>query len=132
MNLLPTSRTFITAGAIGGFLSVGFGAFGAHAIKAAISPELMAVYQTAVDYQFFHSLGLILIGLIFQQQQNKLIIISGWLMIAGILIFSGSLYILSLSGIRWLGAITPVGGTAFIAAWLLLAIGSLKKTHNLR
>jgi len=127
MNLLATSRTFIVAGAIGGFLSVCFGAFGAHAIKHSISPELMAVYQTAVEYQFFHSLGLILIGLLFQQQPNNFIKIAGWLMIAGTLIFSGSLYVLSLSGIRWLGAITPIGGTAFIAAWLLLAFGSLKK-----
>jgi len=128
MNLLTTSRTFIVAGAIGGFLSVGFGAFGAHAIKNNISPDLMTIYQTAVDYQFFHSLGLILIGLIFQQHQQKLIKTAGWLMIVGMVIFSGSLYVLSLTGIRWLGAITPVGGTAFIIAWLLLAIGTIKKT----
>lgn len=127
MKLLTTSRTFIAAGAIAGFLSVGFGAFGAHAIKNSVSSELMTIYQTAVEYQFFHALGLILTGLVFQQHQDKLIKIAGWLMITGIVIFSGSLYVLSLTGIRWLGAITPVGGTAFIAAWLLLAIGSLKK-----
>jgi len=127
MKLLPTSRTFIVTGAVFGFFSVGFGAFGAHAIKGTISPDLLTIYQTAVDYQFFHALGLILTGLVFQHQPHKLILIAGWLIIAGIFVFSGSLYFLSLTGIRWLGAITPVGGTAFIAAWLLLAIGTLKK-----
>lgn len=120
MNLLLTSRRFIALGAFIAFLSVALGAFGAHAVKNSITPELMRVYQTAVDYQFYHALGLILIGLIYQLHQSRLITVAGWLMLTGIIIFSGSLYILSLSGIRWLGAITPIGGTAFIAAWLLL------------
>ena len=120
MNLLLTSRRFIALGAFIAFLSVALGAFGAHAVKNSITPELMRVYQTAVDYQFYHALGLILIGLIYQLHQSRLITVAGWLMLTGIVIFSGSLYILSLSGIRWLGAITPIGGTAFIAAWLFL------------
>lgn len=128
MNFLITSRYFIALGAISAFLSVGLGAFGAHAIKQTIAAELLAIYQTAVDYQFFHSLGLILIGLVYQQLPTKLIKSAGWLIVFGIIVFSGSLYILSLTGIRWLGAITPIGGTAFILAWFLLAIGSFKKS----
>jgi uncharacterized membrane protein YgdD (TMEM256/DUF423 family) len=130
MNLLKTSRTFIIIGAISGFLSISFGAFGAHAIKQWMSPDLMAIYQTAVSYQVYHSLGLILIALVYQQQQNRLIKTAGWLMLAGIIIFSGSLYTLSLTDTRWLGAITPIGGTLLLSAWLLLALGASKKVNQ--
>lgn len=127
MNFSKTSRTFIIMGAMSGFLSIAFGAFGAHAIKQWMSADLMAIYQTAVSYQIYHSLGLILVALVYQQQQNKLIKVAGWLMLSGILIFSGSLYTLSLTDTRWLGAITPIGGTLLLSAWLLLAFGVSKK-----
>lgn len=127
MNLSKTSRGFITIGAIGGFLSVAFGAFGAHAIKQVLSSDLMAIYQTAVSYQMYHSLGLILVGLIYQHQQHYLIKVAGWLMLCGAIIFSGSLYILTLTDTRWLGAITPVGGTLLLSAWLLLGLGASRK-----
>lgn len=128
MNLSQTSRGFIFIGVIGGFLSVAFGAFGAHAIKQWLSADLMAIYQTAVSYQMYHSLALILVALIYQHHQHKLIKYAGWLMFAGIIIFSGSLYVLTLTDTRWLGAITPVGGTLLLLAWLMLAFGIHKKT----
>lgn len=127
MNLSKTSRNLIIIGAISGFLSISFGAFGAHAIKQWMSADLMSIYQTAVSYQIYHSLGLILIALVYQQQQHKLIKIAGWIMLAGIIIFSGSLYTLSLTDTRWLGAITPIGGTLLLFAWLLLGLGVSKK-----
>lgn len=129
MNLLKTSRDFILLGAISGFLSVSFGAFGAHAIKQWMSADLMSIYQTAVSYQMYHSLGLILIALVYQHHQNKLIKVAGWLMLAGIIIFSGSLYTLSLSDTRWLGAITPIGGILLLLSWLLLGLG-ISKTDS--
>lgn len=129
MNLLKTSRDFILLGAISGFLSVSFGAFGAHAIKQWMSADLMSVYQTAVSYQMYHSLGLILIALVYQHHQNKLVKVAGWLMLAGIIIFSGSLYTLSLSDTRWLGAITPIGGILLLLSWFLLGLG-ISKADN--
>lgn len=127
MSLSKTSRNLIIIGAISGFLSISFGAFGAHAIKQWMSADLMTIYQTAVSYQIYHSLGLILIALVYQQHQHKLIKIAGWVMLAGIIIFSGSLYTLSLTDTRWLGAITPIGGTLLLLAWLLLGLGVSKK-----
>ena len=114
-------KHFFALGAILAGLSVMAGAFGAHALKSRIEPDLLAIFETATRYQIYHALGLILIALI--REPSALIGVAGWLFFAGILIFSGSLYILSLSGIRWLGAITPIGGLAFIIGWLCLAIG---------
>ena len=114
-------KHFFALGAILAGLSVMAGAFGSHALKSRIEPDLLAIFETAARYQIYHALGLILIALI--REPSTLIGVAGWLFFAGILIFSGSLYILSLSGIRWLGAITPIGGLAFIIGWLCLAIG---------
>ncbi|MDH5393034.1 MAG: DUF423 domain-containing protein [Gammaproteobacteria bacterium] len=127
MIFSKTSRGLIMLGAISGFLSIILGAFGAHAIKQWLAPDLMSVYQTAVSYQIYHSLGLLLLGLIYHHHQNSLIRAAGWLMISGTVIFSGSLYILALADIRWLGAVTPVGGSFLILSWLLLAIGIRKQ-----
>ena len=92
-------------------------------MKKIIAPELLEVYQTGVQYHFYHALGLLAVGLVAAHlPESSLLRWSGWLMFVGIIIFSGSLYILAISGIRWLGAVTPVGGTAFIVAWLLLLI----------
>ena len=118
------SRFLIAAGAASAALSVALGAFAAHALKFRLPAEMLAVFQTGVQYQFYHSLGLILVGILAQRYQgSSLLTASGLLMLAGILLFSGSLYVLSTTGIRSLGIITPVGGVSFIAAWLLLAVG---------
>ncbi|MDH5517867.1 MAG: DUF423 domain-containing protein [Gammaproteobacteria bacterium] len=127
MIFSQTSRNLIMLGSLGGLLSIVLGAFGAHAVKAWLATDLMAVYQTAVSYQMYHSLGLILIGLIYHHHQSRLIKSAGWLMLSGMIIFSGSLYLLSLAGIRWLGMITPVGGICLIIAWLFLLMGISKK-----
>ncbi len=108
-------------------LAVMFGAFGAHAIKGKISTDMLAVYQTAVLYHFIHALGLFAVGFIaLHFGSSSLLNTASILMIAGIILFSGSLYILSLSGIKWLGAITPLGGICFILAWLSLALAIFK------
>jgi len=105
-------------------LAVMTGAFGAHALKHSLSTELLAVYKTAVDYQFIHALGLLVIGLLIQQfPRSRLLQYAALSMFVGIVLFSGSLYALSLTDIRILGAITPFGGLAFILGWLLLAVG---------
>jgi len=121
------AKTFLFLGAINAFLSVALGAFGAHALRGRITPDMLDIYHTGVQYQIFHALGLILIGILAIHFPNSgLLRWSGWLMFFGIVIFSGSLYILAITGITWLGAITPIGGTAFLFSWLLLAIMALK------
>jgi len=117
-------RIFLMLGAINAFLCVAFGAFGAHGLKQKLSVDMLAVYQTGVQYHFYHSLGLIVVGLVLLHfPKSRYILLSGWLMLAGIVLFSTSLYALSLTEIRALGAITPFGGIAFLSAWLLLAYG---------
>jgi uncharacterized membrane protein YgdD (TMEM256/DUF423 family) len=117
---------FISMGAASMFIAVAAGAFGAHSLKQMLSAEMLAVYHTAVDYQVYHSLGLILIGLLLTNHNNTGLRLSAWLMLAGMLIFSGSLYLLSITGVSWLGAITPIGGLCFLAAWLNLAWQTFK------
>lgn len=117
-------KTFITLGAINAFLCVALGAFGAHGLKQMLSTEMLAVYHTGVHYHFYHATGLILVGLVLHHFTNaKLVRLSGWLMLTGIILFCVSLYILSLTGIRALGMITPFGGVAFLVAWVSLAYG---------
>lgn len=119
------SRLFLSIGAVSAALAVILGAFGAHALRDVLSPEMKVIYQTANTYHFYHSLGLVLIAVLtLRAPQLAYAHWAGWLMLAGIGIFSGSLYILSVSGLRWLGAITPIGGMAFIIAWLLLALAA--------
>ena len=116
-------KLFIALGALNAALAIALGAFGAHALKTRLSAELLAVYNTANHYHVIHSLGLILLGIIaWQLPGSTLLKAAAWLMLAGIVLFSGSLYVLALSGIRWLGAITPLGGLAFIFAWLAVVI----------
>ena len=107
-------------------LGVVFGAFGAHALRSKLSPEMLETFEIAVRYQMYHSLGLIAAAWAVSQWQNQLTATSGWCFFAGILIFSGSLYILSLTGIRWLGAVTPIGGLAFIAGWGCLTLAAIR------
>lgn len=125
------SKPFIGFAAVAAGLAVVFGAFGAHALRGALQEAELAVYRTAVDYHMWHALGLAIVGLAAERQpQVRLLRWSGWLMLAGIVLFSGSLYALSLSGLRWLGMITPLGGLAFIVAWALLALSMLRNTHT--
>lgn len=120
-------KLFTALGSINALISVLLGAFGAHALKARLSTEMMDIFQTGVQYHFYHALGLLAVGIIaYHLPESSWLRWSGWLMFAGILIFSGSLYILSTTGIKWLGAITPIGGTAFIIAWVLLTVAVLK------
>lgn len=122
-----TSKLFLLLGSLGALLAVAFGAFGAHALKRSLAPDLMAIYQTAVQYHFYHALGLMIVALLtLHWPASAALKWSGWLMVIGLVVFSGSLYALSISGARWLGAITPLGGMAFLAAWLLLIIAVLK------
>jgi uncharacterized membrane protein YgdD (TMEM256/DUF423 family) len=118
-----TPKLFLVLGALASMLAVMLGAFGAHALRAKLTPDLLAIYQTAVQYHFWHALGLLLIGVLAIHMPASLTLKwAGWVMLAGIALFSGSLYVLALTGARWLGAITPFGGVAFIASWALLAI----------
>lgn len=120
-------KIFIVLGALNAFVAVALGAFGAHGLEGKLSEKMMNIYNTAVQYQMFHALGLILIGLSFERlSATGLIHWSGWLMFFGIIIFSGSLYVLSITNLTFLGAITPIGGLAFLSAWLLLIIAATK------
>lgn len=121
------NRNILLSGAIFMALAVMLGAFGAHALKTQLSPEMMQVYKTGVEYQFYHALGLLLIGLIGFQIESKWLRWSGLLIITGIVLFSGSLYVLSLTGIKMIGAITPVGGLSFVAGWIFLAFAVWKR-----
>jgi uncharacterized membrane protein YgdD (TMEM256/DUF423 family) len=123
-----TSKLFLLMGSLNALIAILLGAFGAHGLKARLSTDMMAHYQTGIQYHFYHAIGLIIIGLIaINVPESGMIKWSGWIMFAGILLFSGSLYILSISGMRWLGAITPIGGTAFIIAWALIVIDVLRQ-----
>ncbi len=119
-------------GALCALTGVAFGAFGAHGLKAIISPEMLVVYQTGVTYQMWHALGLILIALLQQQSPTaKLLTWAAYLMLMGIVLFSGSLYALAILDIKALGMITPFGGVCFLIAWLLVAVYAVKKkTHS--
>jgi uncharacterized membrane protein YgdD (TMEM256/DUF423 family) len=117
------ARWYICIAACCGLLAVALGAFGAHALKGRLDEAALSVYQTAVQYQFYHSLALFGVGLLcLWQPHSRLLLISGVAFVSGILVFSGSLYLLSFTGVRWLGAITPLGGLAFMLGWALLAV----------
>ena len=117
----------ISLGALSGLLAVTFGAFGAHALRGRLDDYAMGVFETAVQYHFYHALALVAVGLLaLHHPHTALLRSSGWLFVLGLVVFSGSLYALSLSGIKWLGAITPLGGLAFIAGWACLAVAGWK------
>lgn len=119
-------RTFFIAGAVSAFVGVAAGAFGAHALKSRLDAEMLAVFETGVRYQMYHAFALIAAAWAYARLPGPLTNASGWLFVAGTLLFSGSLYVLSLTGVRWLGAITPLGGLAFLAGWLCLALAALR------
>jgi uncharacterized membrane protein YgdD (TMEM256/DUF423 family) len=119
-------RLFFALGAISAFVAVGAGAFGAHGLRSRLAPDLIAIFEVAVRYQMYHALALLACAWALAKWPGALVAAAGWLFVAGTLVFSGSLYALSLTGVRWLGAITPIGGVAFLAGWLCLAAAALK------
>jgi uncharacterized membrane protein YgdD (TMEM256/DUF423 family) len=119
----PSAKLFLLLGALNAASAVLLGAFGAHGLKKTLSIEMLQVYQTGVQYHFYHALGLLVLGVLaVHLGESVLLKWSGWAMFGGVILFSGSLYVLSVSGIKGLGAITPFGGLLFVAAWVLLAL----------
>jgi uncharacterized membrane protein YgdD (TMEM256/DUF423 family) len=118
-------RLFFALGAASALLSVAAGAFGAHALRTRLSPGLLEVFETGARYQMYHALGLLAAAWAATRWPSPWPVRAGWLFVAGTLLFSGSLYLLALTGIRWLGAITPVGGVAFLAGWVCLVMAAL-------
>lgn len=118
---------FLKFAAISGFLSVAFGAFGAHGLKSRLSEDMLAIYNTGAEYQFIHTLALLAVALLtLHFGKVTALTVAGFSFIAGIVIFSGSLYVLSLTGIKVLGAITPIGGVAFLVGWASLLVAAFK------
>jgi len=121
-------RTFLMLGGILGFLGVAFGAFGAHALRARLSPEMLAVFETGVRYHMYHTLALLLVAAAIGHIGNaRLLTAAGWSFFGGVLLFSGSLYALALSGITILGAVTPIGGLLFLMGWACLAVFAMAR-----
>jgi len=114
-------RAFFVLGSVSAFLGVALGAFGAHALRGKLTPEMLSTFEVGVRYQIYHALALLAVALTGSRWPGGGITTAGWLFVAGIIIFSGSLYLLSLTGVRWFGAVTPIGGSAFLLGWLLLA-----------
>ncbi len=114
-------------GCVFAFLAVGLGAFGAHALRTRLEPDFQTVYETAVRYHFYHALGLFVVAWLAETRPSVWVSAAGSAFVAGIVLFSGSLYALALSGQRWLGAITPLGGLAFLAGWMLLLVACFKR-----
>jgi uncharacterized membrane protein YgdD (TMEM256/DUF423 family) len=126
LQLSAMDRVFLSLGAVSALIAVGAGAFGAHALRATLSADLLDTFETGVRYQMYHALGLLAVGLVsvrFSLGGSPWLPAAGWLLVAGTLLFSGSLYLLALTGVRQLGAITPLGGVAFLLGWAALAIG---------
>ena len=120
-------KLFIMMGSLNAFLGVALGAFGAHGLKTKVSPEMLTVWQTGVQYHLVHALGLVLIGILCHLMPEIILLRNaGWFLLLGIVLFSGSLYVLALSGVRGIGMITPLGGIAFLIGWLLLVVAAWK------
>lgn len=120
------SSTWFGIGAVAAALGVGLGAFGAHGLKTRVSPEMLVVFETGVRYHLIHALGLLAVGWAASRWPGGATQTAGILMTLGIVVFSGSLYVMTFTGLRWLGAITPIGGLAFIGAWVSLALAAFR------
>ena len=120
------TRTFFALGALSALLAVAAGAFGAHALRGRLVPDMQTVFETGARYQMYHALALFVTAGAFTRWPGGPVIAAGWLFVAGTVLFSGSLYLLALTGQRWLGAITPLGGLAFILGWAALAWAALR------
>lgn len=121
-------RVFFAIGALSAFLGVAAGAFGAHGLKSRVTPEMLGVFEVGVRYQVYHAFALIACAWAATKWPGPLVNTSGWLFVVGTVVFSGTLYALSLTGVRWLGAVTPLGGLAFLAGWICLALAALRGT----
>lgn len=120
-------KTFIIIGAINAFLAVALGAFGAHGLEGRVEQKYLEIWKTGVTYQMFHATGLLIVGVLLGRlPANALLSWSGWMMVIGIILFSGSLYVMTLTKISILGAITPLGGLSFLAAWILIVVAAVK------
>ena len=126
MSSLILTRIFIAAAGVFGGLSVAGGAFASHALKDRLTDRALAIFETGARYQMYHALALLLVALLLSraQESQTFFALAGWAFIAGTIVFSGSLYALSLTDIKWLGAITPLGGVAFIVGWICLAVAA--------
>jgi uncharacterized membrane protein YgdD (TMEM256/DUF423 family) len=118
------NRTFWNLACLFAFMAVAAGAFGAHALRARLSTDMLAVWETAARYQMYHALAILGVALAAARWPAGGWSLAGWLFTAGVVVFSGSLYVLALSGVRWLGAITPIGGVCFLAGWIALALAA--------
>jgi uncharacterized membrane protein YgdD (TMEM256/DUF423 family) len=114
-------RLFFALGCVSAAIAVTLGAFGAHGLRGRLVPDMLVTFEIGVRYQMYHALGLLAVGLALARWPSSVLALAGWLFVAGTIVFSGSLYVLSLSGHRWLGAVTPLGGAALIAGWVVLA-----------
>jgi uncharacterized membrane protein YgdD (TMEM256/DUF423 family) len=119
-------RLFFVIGAVSACIAVAAGAFGAHALKSRLAADMLAVFEVGARYQMYHALALLACAWAVTKWPGTLVSAAGWLFILGTLLFSGSLYVLSLTGLRWLGAITPLGGIALLAGWICLAAAAIK------
>jgi uncharacterized membrane protein YgdD (TMEM256/DUF423 family) len=120
------SGGWFATGAVAALLAVALGAFGAHGLRPRIAPDLMEIFETGVRFHFYHALGLLAVGWAASRWASAWVQVAGWSFAIGIVIFSGSLYLLAMTGQRWLGAITPVGGVAFLVGWAALAAGAIR------
>lgn len=119
-----TWRDWTVLGGVCGFLAVVAGSFGAHGLKGRVTPDSLAVFETAAKYQMYHGLALLAVGLLGQQGALPGLTLAGWSFLIGVVLFSGSLYALTLTGAKWFGAITPLGGVAFLVGWIALAVAA--------
>ena len=122
MAVSARSFRFVCLGGLFAATSVAAGAFGAHALKSILDPSMLAVYETAARYQMYHALGLFVVAWLVRETEDSLAVKAGWLFCIGTLLFSGSLYMVALGGIKWMGALTPVGGVSFMGGWTCLAV----------
>jgi len=122
--IMAMDKTFLLIGALAGFTGVTLGAFGAHALRGRLGPDMLAVFETGVRYQMYHAVAILIVGLILGRMGGWMVSTAGWLFTAGIVLFSGSLYLLAFTGVTVLGAITPIGGLAFLLGWAFLAVAA--------
>jgi uncharacterized membrane protein YgdD (TMEM256/DUF423 family) len=120
-------RVFFGLGAVSAMFAVGAGAFGAHALRARILPEHLAIFETGARYQIYHALALLAVAWAVSRWPGSLPVLAGWLFVLGSILFSGSLYLLALTGARWWGAVTPIGGLAFLGGWVCLLLTAVRR-----
>ena len=124
---MAVDKIFTAAGAVSAFIAVAAGAFGAHALRSRLSPELLVTFETGARYQMYHALAILLVAWASSRWPGGALQFAGWSFAVGTVLFCGSLYILALTGLRWVGAITPIGGAAFLLGWLAFAWGAWKQ-----